>query len=225
MRVLIADDHPPTRAGIRAVLETNGFEVCAEVGDAPKAVTAAIEERPDLCLIDIHMPGSGIVATSKISSAVPDTTVVILTVSRDDDDLFQALRAGAAGYLLKDMDPDRLPMALKGVLEGEAALPRGLVARVLEEFRTRPGSKRVAGKANVAHLTSREIEVLESLRQGLSTKEIADRLFVSPVTVRTHIASVLRKLKVPDREAALRLLEDGEDEPGDPGAPPERSQD
>jgi DNA-binding NarL/FixJ family response regulator len=100
VRVLIADDHPPTRAGVRSILEEDGFEVVAEAGDAPSAVSAAESLRPDVCLIDIHMPGNGISAVGQIAASVPETAIVMLTVSRHDDDLFDALRAGASGYLL-----------------------------------------------------------------------------------------------------------------------------
>jgi DNA-binding NarL/FixJ family response regulator len=210
LTVLIADDHPPTRAGIRSSLEGDGFVVCAEVADAPSAVEAAIRERPDLCLLDIHMPGNGISAAREISTRVPETAVVVLTVSRDDDDVFDALRAGASGYLLKDMDAARLPIALKGVLKGEAALPRRLVARLVDEFRERGRQRRVPILAERgALLTSREWEVLELMRAGLTTAQISDRLFISPATVRSHVAAILRKLGAPDRQAALRLLEDG----------------
>ncbi len=206
--VLIADDHPPTRAGIRASLESDGFVVTAEVADAPSAVKAAVRERPDLCLLDVHMPGSGIAAAREIAARVPESAVVILTVSRNDDDVFDALRAGASGYLLKDMDPKRLPLALKGVLHGEAALPRTLVARLVDEFRERGRKRRVPVLAERgALLTSREWDVLELMRTGLSTAQISDRLFISQATVRSHIASILRKLGAPDRKTALRLLE------------------
>ncbi|HWC13706.1 MAG TPA: response regulator transcription factor [Actinomycetota bacterium] len=211
MKVVIADDHPPQRAGIRGALEDAGFDVLAEVGDAKAAVEAAVEYRPDVALLDIHMPGSGIWAAARITEAAPETAVVMLTVSRDDGDLFAALRAGAAGYLLKDTDPDRLPRALEGVLNGEAALPRTLVARLMDEFRTQGrGGRSLLGADGRSKLTSREIEILELLREGLSTKDIAERLFVTPVTVRTHIASLLKKLKVPDRAAAVRLIEGDE---------------
>jgi DNA-binding NarL/FixJ family response regulator len=174
-------------------------------------VNAAIKENPDLCLIDIHMPGNGIAATAEITSKMPNVPVVILTVSRNDDDLFDALRAGAAGYLLKGINPRRLPMALKGVLEGEAALPRDLAARLIDEFRDRGRSKRVAmaGTRGV-QLTSRELEVLELLREGQSTGEIAKRLFVSSVTIRSHVASILKKFGVSSREEALNLLAEQE---------------
>lgn len=203
-KVLVADDHPATRAGVRSALEGRGFAVCAEAADAAGAVEGALRTRPSVCLLDIHMPGNGIAAAAEISALLPDTAVVMLTVSQDDDDLFAALRAGAVGYLLKDTDPDRLPNALQGVLNGEAALPRSLVARVLDEFRAREQRRRRHG--HVLDLTRREWDVLELLGEGLSTAQIAERLFISRVTVRTHVAAALRKLRVPDRKAAIELL-------------------
>ena len=137
LRVLIADDHPPTRAGVRMALEQGGCEVCAEVATAADAVKAALKERPDICLIDLGMPGNGFRAVSEITSQLPDTPVLVLTVSRSADDLFDALRAGAAGYLLKDMDPEDLVAAVRGTLAGEAALPGFLAARLIDEFRHR----------------------------------------------------------------------------------------
>ena len=209
-RVLLADDHPPTRAGIRYTLEHAGMDVVAETSDAGTAVAAALRERPDICVLDIHMPGSGIAAAREITRELPNTRVVMLTVSRDDEDLFEALRAGASGYLLKDMDPDRVPRALEGVLAGEAALPRTLLVRVMDEFRERGRRRlRLPGRGN-ADLTEREWEVLHLLRDGRSTNEIAERLFVSPATVRSHVASVIKKLRVPDREAAIRLLDEAD---------------
>jgi DNA-binding NarL/FixJ family response regulator len=137
---------------------------------------------------------------------VPDAAVVMLTVSRSDRDLFDALRVGASGYLLKDMDPERLPLALRGVLEGEAALPRHLVALVIEEFRER-GRRRPLLKKRGVVLTNREWEVLELMNQGLTTFEIADGLFIEPVTVRTHVSAILKKLHVSSRKEALQLIE------------------
>jgi DNA-binding NarL/FixJ family response regulator len=206
--VLIADDHAPTRADIAAALEEDGrFRVCAAVSDAPAAVESAVRLRPGLCLLDIRMPGGGIAAAWEITARLPETKVVMLTVSRDDDDLFAALRAGASGYLLKDLEPDRLPDALEEVLTGDAAIPGALVARLVSEFRERgPRRRAVVTGAPEGHLTSREWEVLELLRERRSTSEIAERLFVSQATVRSHVAAILRKLRVPDREAAVQLF-------------------
>ena len=209
MTVLLADDHPPTRMGVRAALEHDGWEVIADVGTAAAAVERALELRPDVVLLDINMPGNGIAAAAELAPQLPETAIVMLTVSRDDSDLFDALRAGAQGYLLKDTDPVRLPHALRGVLAGEAALPRALVARVIDEFRDRGRRKKLtfANRRGV-ELTSREWEVLDLMYQKLSTAEIAERLFVSQVTVRSHIAAILKKLRVESREDALKLMEE-----------------
>lgn len=206
--MVIADDHPPQRLGVKAALEAGGFEVLAEAGDAGGAFEAAVEHRPDVALLDIHMPGNGLSAAAKIAEHLPDTAVVMLTVSRNDEDLFQALRVGASGYLLKDIDPDELPEALKGVLRGEAAIPRTLVTRLMEEFRAPSRKKRVplVGRKGV-ELTSKEWEVLDLMRDGKSTADMAERLFVSPVTIRTHVSTILKKLKVKSRDEAVRLLD------------------
>jgi len=208
LTVLVADDHAPTRAGVRDALGDDGFTVVAEAAGADAAVELALRARPDVCLLDVHMPGGGIAAAARIIESLPESVVVMLTVSREDGDLFAALRAGAAGYLLKDMDPARLAPALRGVIAGEAALPRTLVARVVEEFRSserRPSLPLV--RRCGARLTAREWEVLELLRERLTTGEIAHRLGLSAVTVRRHVSSILAKLRVPDRRAMQRLLE------------------
>jgi len=208
-RVLIADDHAPTRDDMRDALERSGrFVVCAEAADGSSAVEAALRERPDLCLLDIRMPGtSGIAATREITTRLPGTKVVMITVSLDDDDLLNALRAGAVGYLLKDIDADRLPYALNDALQGGAPIPRRLVARLVSEFRDHGPRRRPVTEPGY-DLTSREWEVLNLLREGKSTAQIAAKLFVSTATVRSHVAAVLRKLHLPDREA-LRNLDQG----------------
>jgi len=206
LRVLIADDHPPTRMGVRMALEDAGMEIVAEVATGDAAAEAALRLQPDIALLDVQMPGSGIAAARSIAVGAPDTAIVMLTVSRDDADLFQALAAGARGYLLKDTDPDRLARALEGVVNGEAALPRALVMRLIEEFRVRDESDS-RRRGPLAQLTPREWEILEMLRAGMTTNQVATQLFVTPVTVRSHVSGILRKLRVPDRAAAISLCE------------------
>lgn len=155
------------------------------------------------------MPGGGIAAAWEITARLPAVKVVMLTISRDDYDLFAALRAGASGYLLKGTPLDAIPGALEDVLAGEAALSPALVTRMVEEFRDRaPRRRRVLQLSADAQLTSREWEVLDLLRHRFTTAQIARRLYVSPATVRSHIAAVLRKLRLPDRDAAVRMLEE-----------------
>jgi DNA-binding NarL/FixJ family response regulator len=213
-RVLIADDHAQTRADIRETIQADArFLVVAECVDAAEAVDAAVREKPQLCVLDIKMPGSGIAAAWEITSRLPDVCIVMLTAFADDQLLLSAIRAGAVGYLLKDMDPKRLTAALADVLEGGvAAIPRSLVLRMLDEFRDRSARRRsVVQELGRATLTSREWEVLNLLGEGYSTAAIARRLVLSQITVRSHIASVLRKLRVPDRESAVRLFQQRRD--------------
>jgi DNA-binding NarL/FixJ family response regulator len=205
--VLIADDHGPTRADLRGILDQHPrFRVCAEVPDAITAVEAATRLCPDVCLLDIRMPGNGIAAAWEIAARVPDARIVMLTVSESDTDLFRALRAGAAGYLTKDLDPERLPHILLDVLDGEAAIPRAMVARVVAEFRDRGPRRRPPADGLAYPLTSREWEVLDLLRRRSTTGEIASRLSISKATARSHIASVVHKLGATDRDEAVRLL-------------------
>ena len=206
-RVLIADDHQPTRDDIRRALDGDGrFEVAVEVSDAAGAVQSALREKPDLCLLDLRMPGGGLAAIWEITARLPAVKVVVLTVSGEDADLFGALRAGVDGYLLKTTNLNRLLDELDSVCSGEAAIQRTLMARILERFRQRqprwrhdaggePGRRR-------RRLTSREWEVLELLARGWSTAEIAERLVLTRNAVRVHISSIVRKLGVRDRAAA-----------------------
>ncbi len=209
LRVLIADDHAPSRDDIRRALERDErFGVCASVADAAEAIQAAVRERPDICLLDVRMPGSGLAAAWEIAARLPQVKIVMLTVSDDDADLFAALRAGADGYLLKTMNLQRLPDTLHGVHSGEAAMPRALVARVLEHVHgSEPRWRQlVAGQGFGGRLTSREWEVLGLLAQGLSTSGIARKLVLSASSVRVHIGAIVRKLGVPDRAAAIELF-------------------
>jgi two-component system, NarL family, nitrate/nitrite response regulator NarL len=207
IRVVIADDHPPTREGVRLSLEEDGFEVIGQAANGPQLVEQAVALQPDVCVVDVNMPGGGgVVAVQQLMSRLPDMTCVMLTASRNDDDLFAALRAGAIGYLLKDIDPDRLGEALRGALRGEAPLPPALVTRLVREFRTKQ-TRRIVLPDRTVELTERELEVLEGLRAGKRTKELAEELGVAQVTVRSYVHTLLKKLRVPDREAAVRLVE------------------
>jgi len=223
-RVLIADDHPATRTGVRMALERDGIEVCAEAASASAAVDAALRERPDACLLDVRMPGGGISAASKISFELPATVVLMLTVSRDDDDLFESLRRGATGYLLKDGDPAKLAAAVRSALAGQAPLSGDLTAHLVNEFRQRPRPRRlVRHPEGRPDLTAREWEVLELLAEGVSTADLAKRLFLSQVTVRRHVSNILGKLGVSSREEAVRLALGDAESPeadGDEGPAP-----
>lgn len=205
--VLIAAGDPRMRSQTRQSLDGHGFEIVAEAADAVGAVAMAAALGPDVALLSTKMPGTGIRAAASIAIVVPPTAVVMYTDSHRDEDLFAALQAGARGYLWNDTDPLRLPLALKGVLAGEAAVPRELVARLLEEFRMRdrPRRLRLNGRGDV-ELTPREWDVLELLRQGLETEEISSLLYIARVTVRTHISAILRKLEVPTREEAIAVV-------------------
>ena len=209
LRVLIADDHKPTRDDVlRALGDGERFDVCAVAADAAQAVQAAICERPDVCLLDVRMPGNGVAAAWEIAARLPNAKIVMLTVSDNDADLFAALRAGADGYLLKTMDLKRLPDALVGVCSGEAAIQRTLVARVLDRFHGREPRWRqvVGGEITGRRMTSREWEVLELLAQRRSTAAIAKELVLSASAVRVHIASIVRKLEVADRAAVVEAF-------------------
>ena len=206
IRVVMADDHARMRSRVRAALEAGGCVVVGEGASAEEAVALAMTHRPDVSLLDIHMPGNGITAAREITRSLPGTAVVMLTASAEDADLFDALRAGASGYLLKDTDPTLLVDELRGALAGEAAMSRRLVGRIMEEFRS-PATPRFVRRSRAsAKLSAREWEVMELLGEGLSTDDVAQRLFVSPTTVRVHVSGVLRKLRVKDRESAFRLL-------------------
>jgi DNA-binding NarL/FixJ family response regulator len=208
MRVVMADDHARMRTRIRQALEAGGCIVVGEGASAEEAVALAQEHRPDVALLDIHMPGNGITAAREIARILPGTAVVMLTASAEDTDLFDSLRAGASGYLLKDTDPAVLVDELHGALAGEAAMSRRLVSRIMEEFRS-PATPRFVRRSRAsARLSAREWEVMELLGEGLSTDEVARRLFVSPTTVLVHVSGVVRKLRVKDRESAFKALRD-----------------
>jgi DNA-binding NarL/FixJ family response regulator len=202
-RVVLADDHAPSRAGACRVLKAAGMTLCADVGTADMAVAAALQLRPDACLLEVTLPGGGIAAAEEIALRARDVAVIMLTVATDDASLFAALRAGARGYLVKDTDPERLPLAIEGVLAGEAAIPRRLMARVLNEFCGRDVRRRAVCDDP---LSEREWQVMELLNSGLSTRGVAQRLAISDVTVRRHASVATQKMRAPSRQAALRKL-------------------
>jgi two-component system nitrate/nitrite response regulator NarL len=190
-------------------LERDGIEVCAEVSSAEGAVEAALREHPDVCLLDVNMPGGGASAASNITARLPQTVVLMLTVSRESEDLVESMRRGANGYLLKDMNPQKLAVVVRAALAGEASIPRELAGYLIEELRHEPHPRHLpAPSPGRPELTKREWEVLDLLCDGAGTAEIADRLFLSRVTVRRHVSAILRKLGASSREEAVRLVED-----------------
>lgn len=206
-RIVIADDHQITRLGVRMALVNGGFDVVGEASDGPGAIKSVLAKQPDVCLLDIYMPGGGIEAACAISAKAPATSIVMLTVSDATDDVLAALRAGAVGYLPKDTRPESLPAALCGVLKGEAALPRVLVGRVLSEFRGLAATTSDPVRVGEVELTSRESEILRLLNAGNTTVEIGELLSLSPITVRRHVSTGVAKLGVADRDAAMRAIE------------------
>jgi two-component system, NarL family, nitrate/nitrite response regulator NarL len=207
-RIVIADHHQVTRLGVRMALMRGGFQVVGEAADCEGAVGSVLREHPDVCLLDVALPGGGIEAARRLAEAAPSTSVVMLAISTNTEELLAALRVGAVGYLPKETSPDRLPAALCGVLKGEAALPRALVGRVLQEFRGFTAAA-VANPVRVGEvrLTPRESEILRMLGSGLSTIEVADLLSLSPITIRRHISAGVAKLGVADRDAAIRAID------------------
>jgi DNA-binding NarL/FixJ family response regulator len=195
-------------------LEGHGFTVCAAVASAPDAIQAAIQKRPNVCLIETRLPGGGTAAAETIATETPNAAIVMLSSSPSHDELLACVRAGARGYLPKGIDPERLPVALRGVLAGESAVPRALILGVFEELRASESGRHARELSRLGvELTLRQRQTLELLDAGFDTAEIGDRLGLSAVTVRRHISGVLRKLNVSDREGALKLLRAAREQP------------
>ena len=200
MRVLVADDHTLFRDGIVSLLEAAGFSVVGQVGDGAAAVEAARQLRPDLVLMDIHMPQmTGLDALRQIRAELPDARVVMLTVSDEDSDLLAAIQAGAQGYLLKSLNAPEFLGLLEGLKRGEAAITSKTAARLMEGMAhpSRPAAK------PPALLTEREIELLQYMADGLSNKAIAERMSISENTVKYHVKNILQKLGVQNRTEAV----------------------
>ena len=206
--IVLAEDEPVTRTALRRLLERAGFEVTAEAGDADSAIESSLREQPQICLVDLFMPGGGIRVVREVSRRLPEASVVVLTASEDRDHMVDAIRAGASGYLVKSMDPNRIAHALHGVLAGEAAIPRFLMAALVRDLQTQGRKRLIAGRHGRADLTGREWEILGLMCDGLSGPTIAERLYISPVTVRRHSAEVVRKLGVRDRGEAVALVQE-----------------
>ncbi|MGH7489149.1 MAG: response regulator, partial [bacterium] len=207
LRLLLVDDHALLRDGLHALFSyQDDFEVVGEAEDAEGALAQAVALQPDLMLMDIDLPGiDGIAATRRVTEQLPRTTVVMLTVHDDTDRLLEAIKAGAKGYLLKNMRTEELMEQLRGIARGDAALSRRMATRILQEFKR--NAERVPAESV---LTPRELEVLELVGARLSNKEIAHRLVVSEYTVKNHLKSILAKLQLSSRrEAAAYGLAQG----------------
>jgi DNA-binding NarL/FixJ family response regulator len=210
LRIVIADDQASVREGLVLLLGgLPGIEVAGAAADGEQALALVAEHRPDAILLDLHMPVlDGIEATRRLTDAGCPSRFLVLTTFDGVEQLYGALRAGAVGYLLKDMDPRDLPGALRGVLSGEGAVSPRMVMRIMDEFRG-PTKRRFGRRSTAAaRLSPREWEIMNLLSAGRSTEEVAQELFLSPTTVRVHVSTVLKKLRVKDRESAFRLLRD-----------------
>ena len=204
LRLVIADDHEATRKGLGLALRPLGFFVAAEAADADSAIRAVKRERPEQCLIAAHLPGGGIRAATEIHARAPEVAIVVLDTAADESALFAALDAGAAGYLLKDIEPEALGEVLRGVQRGEPAIPRHLLSSVVAEFRARnPGGVLGQERVALASLTERQLHVLELLSTGANTVEVGRRLAIAPTTVRRHLSAIVVRLGVDGRAGAI----------------------
>jgi DNA-binding NarL/FixJ family response regulator len=206
-RILIVDDHPLTRDALAALLAQQGFDVVGEAADGQEALAAARRLQPDLVLLDLTMPGmDGLAALPQIREEAPACEVVVLTASDAEENLLGAIRAGASGYLLKTESPEQIATFLRGVARGDAALSGGVARRLLD--RVREGGRLDGIPDSITQvLSAREVEVLLLLDEHLGTDEIAQRLFISEHTVRSHVKSLLKKLGVSSRRDALERLD------------------
>jgi DNA-binding NarL/FixJ family response regulator len=206
-RVLIADGDAATRAGIRIALQEAEIDVCGESERARELLDSVARLDPDVCLVDVDLPDDGLRAAAEIRDRKAGPEVVMLASTVSEEDFLRAIRFGAMGYLPKTMSPARLPAVVHAVLRGEPAIPRPLVALLMDRSRAQSTGRRLAARnSNGADLTGREWEVLDLMLEGGSTREIASGLRISEITVRRHIGGILRKLHVHSRQDALKLL-------------------
>jgi DNA-binding NarL/FixJ family response regulator len=217
VRVLIVDDQALVRAGFKMILDAEPeIEVVGEAADGIAGLEAARSLRPDVVLMDIRMPElDGLEATRRLTSGADGPRVLILTTFDLDEYVYEALRSGASGFLLKDTPPEQLVQAITVVAEGEALLAPSITKRLIEEFVRTGGTTHAEPPPGIQELTSRELEVLRLIARGLSNAEIAKELFVSETTVKTHVARVLMKLNLRDRvQAVVLAYESGLVQPG-----------
>lgn len=202
LRLMIVDDHALFRESLANLLTYRGrFEVVGDAGTGEDAIQMAVELEPDIVLMDINMPGmDGIEATRQLKALLPDVRIVMLTVFDDQERLFEAIRAGAHGYLLKSIRSQELLDQIEGLSRGEAAISRRMAARILDEFRTLDQQKAILEPEG--GLSARETQVLELVVDRLSNKEIAERLSISENTVKNHLKSILSKLQLSNRRQA-----------------------
>ena len=207
IRVLLVDDQALVRSGFRLILETReDLEVVGEAQDGREAVELARKLSPDVILMDVRMPNvDGVEATRRLAALGSPARVLILTTFDLDEYVYEAIRAGASGFLLKDVQPAQLVEAVRVVAAGEALLAPTVTRRLLDHFAGRLPGARPARPAELQRLTERELEILTLLADGLSNAELAERLFLSETTVKTHVSSVLRKLGLRDRVQAVVL--------------------
>ncbi len=210
IRVLLADDHALFRDGLAGILNSQpDFEVVGEAGDGLEALVKARSLIPDLVLMDIGMPGGdGLEATRRVKQELPAVAVVILTVRDDEEKLFEAIKAGAQGYLLKDIHARTMVEMLRGAVRGEAAITPALAGRMLEEFRRMSQRVPTAPEEETTGLTHREQEVLSLVAEGATDKAIAEKLCLSLYTVKGHMRNLLAKLHARSRHDAARLARD-----------------
>lgn len=205
LRVLVVDDQVLVRRGFAMILDhQDDIEIVAEAGNGIEAVAAAREHKPDVVLMDIRMPElDGLEATAQILSESGDETrVIVLTTFDPDEYIYRALRAGASGFLLKDIPPEELVAAVRTVADGGALLGPGITRRLIEQF-ARQGGADTALAARIERLTEREREVLRCVGSGMNNQEISERLGIGPATVKTHVSSLLSKLGLRDRAQAV----------------------